>query len=88
MNHLFRGAAVGLVVAVALLFGVREARRYFRHRGEVVVKAVPYKLPPGVEPFHPKVDVNLSLDINVTDIVAAAAGGAFAWRKMHQRKKA
>ncbi len=35
-----------------------------------------------------KPEVNVSIDINVTDILAAAVGGGFVARKMHRRKKA
>lgn len=83
---LLQTTLVALVVTVGVLLGAREIRHYFRPKPEVVAdkNPIPYKLPPGVEPFHP--EVNVSIDINVTDILAAAAGGAFAWRQMRKGK--
>ena len=76
MKRLLGTIGVALVVTVAVLFGVRAARHYFRHAPSAEEKTL------AIKP-----EVNVSIDINVTDIVAAAAGGAFAWRKMHRRKR-
>jgi hypothetical protein len=80
MKHLALTVLVSLAVTAALLFGAREVRHYF-HKPQARMMAAPEKS------LAIKPEVNVSIDINVTDILAAAVGGGFVARKMHRRKQ-
>jgi hypothetical protein len=81
VKHLALTVLVSLAVTAALLFGAREVRHYF-HKPQARVMAAPGKKSLAIKP-----EVNVSIDINVTDILAAAVGGGFVARKMHRRKQ-